>query len=126
MERGLSPSKERSSYAPFTQKAAIQYWQSLLGLDLWQIKTVRISEMQVLDDYFDALPGHEFVGVCIDNESLCATIYHTRKLLDDDILHELLHVRFQDWTEDEVVHCTAKLQASVDHQWIVSEVRAAV
>ena len=89
---------------------SIEFWQSLLGLGNWQINTIRISEMQVIDDHYGDIPGHEFVGVTIDNEFLRATIYHTRSIFEDDIIHELLHVRFQEWSEEEVVHSTNKLQ----------------
>ena len=66
--------------------------------------------MQVIDDKYGDMPGHEFVGVAIDNESCFATIYHTRSIYEDDIIHELLHVRFQEWSEEEVVNSTRELQ----------------
>jgi len=29
-------------------------------------------------------------------------LYHDRDLTERDVIHELLHVRYPDWTEDQV------------------------
>jgi hypothetical protein len=38
-----------------------------------------------------------------------AVIYHDRDLTEEDIVHELLHVKYPDWTEDQVNLETDKL-----------------
>lgn len=82
-------------------------WQAYFGLDDWVIDTERISIYQVSDEFCRV--GHEFVGVSQDLTQKHATIHHTRKLLEDDIIHELLHVRYPNWSEEEVVHQTEVL-----------------
>jgi hypothetical protein len=77
-ESDLSLLKSRCNSPSPPQRNSIAFWQLLLGLDNWQIKTVRISELQVIDDHYGDTPGHEFVGVTIDYEIRCAIIYHTR------------------------------------------------
>lgn len=54
-------------------------------------------------------PGHEFVGIHIDPSNKQGTIYHTRDLCEDDVVHELLHVRFPSWSEKKVDQWTADL-----------------
>lgn len=122
-ESDLSLIKSRCNYPSPPQRNSIAFWQLLLGLDNWQIKTIRISEMQVIDDHYGDIPGHEFVGVTIDNAIRCATIYHTRSIFEDDIIHELLHVRFQDWTEEEVVNSTNKLQQLDDPKSFIAALK---
>lgn len=123
-ENGLSLIKSSCNYPSQTQRDSIEFWQSLLGLGNWQINTIRISEMQVIDDHYGDIPGHEFVGVTIDNEFLRATIYHTRSIFEDDIIHELLHVRFQEWTEEEVVNSTDRLQNLDNPKSFIAELKA--
>ncbi len=45
--------------------------------------------------------GCTLVGVVYDSTS--ATIYTTRDLTEDDIIHELLHVAHPEWPEEQVV-----------------------
>jgi len=81
----------------------IEKWKSKLFLKDWEIITVGISESQVWDEKYDPNPiGHEFVGIEYFKENKKATIYHTRQLKEEDILHELLHVRYPDWSEKQV------------------------
>ena len=91
------------------KRNTIDFWKSVLNLQEWEVICSPISEMQVLDDLYGEMPGHEFVGVVINQQLKIANIYHTRPLLDDDIIHELLHVRFPLWTEEEVNVITNKL-----------------
>lgn len=58
--------------------------------------------MQVTDIWFNNSPGHEFVGIEIHAEDNTAILYHTRPILEDDIIHELLHVRYPKWSEQKV------------------------
>ena len=80
----------------------INKWQVLLGLSDWVILCESISEHQVVDEMEENTHGHEFVGIHIDFTNKIGTIYHTRKLKEDDIVHELLHVRFHSWSEEKV------------------------
>ena len=80
----------------------INKWQVLLGLSDWIILCESISEDQVVDDMEENTHGHEFVGIQIDVTNKIGTIYHTRKLKEDDIVHELLHIRFHSWSEEKV------------------------
>ena len=70
--------------------------------------------MQVVDDLNDGKPGNEFVGIAIDFINKKGVIYHTRPLLEDDIIHELLHVRFPDWSEQKVDNWTNLLISQSD------------
>ena len=121
MENDLSLNKNDCvGFAPI-QRDSIEYWQSVLGLWAWKVMCTPISEMQVLDDLYGDQPGHEFVGVVIDDHLKIANIYNTRHLMKDDIIHELLHVRFQAWTEEEVVVWTKKLNESEDPMSLLSQ-----
>lgn len=87
----------------------LEKWQSLLHIHYWTILCEPIDEMQVMDDLKGDMPGHEFVGIAIDFTNLSGIIYHTRPLQEDDIVHELLHVRFPDWSEQKVDYWTSLL-----------------
>jgi hypothetical protein len=49
-------------------------------------------------------PGAALIGVVFDAHA--ATIYHTRLLTAEDVLHELLHVAHPNWSEAVVVRAT--------------------
>ena len=87
----------------------INKWQALLGISDWVILCEPISEDQVVDELEQSSHGHEFVEIYIDFTNQIGTIYHTRELKVDDIIHELLHVRFQSWSEEKVNFWTALL-----------------
>jgi len=80
----------------------IQYWKSFLGINEWEILCESISEMQVVDALDNNTFGHEFVGISINFKLKQGIIHHTRKLEEDDIIHELLHVRYPKWSEQKV------------------------
>ena len=80
----------------------INKWQALLGISDWVILYEPISEDQVIDEIEDNNYGHEFVGIHIDFTNKTGAIFHTRELNEEDILHELLHVRFNSWSEEKV------------------------
>lgn len=91
----------------------INKWQVLLGLSDWVILCESISEDQVVDEMEENTHGHEFVGIHIDFTNKIGTIYHTRKLKEDDIVNELLHVRFNSWSEEKVNFWTDLLLKSL-------------
>ena len=80
----------------------INKWQALLGISDWVILYEPISEDQVVDEKEDNTYGHEFLGIYIDFTNKTGAIFHTRELNEEDILHELLHVRFNSWSEEKV------------------------
>jgi len=85
----------------------IQKWQDKLGISDWNITTERIKPEQVV--YNGAT---EFIGVCFDQEDLCAkeaTIYHDTDLYEEAIIHELLHIRYPTKSEYWVNKKTEKL-----------------
>ena len=78
------------------------YWIDVLGLKGWTITTEAISIEAVT--YADNVPVYDryFVGVEIDREKMTACIYHDRPLNKEYIVHELLHVKYPEWSEDQV------------------------
>ncbi len=62
---------------------------------IWQVATT------------DGRRGCSLVGVVLHEEEAC--IYHTRRLTEEDIVHELLHVAHPAWSEAEVVFHTARI-----------------
>jgi hypothetical protein len=66
--------------------------------------TEAISRFQVTDEL--GRPGAGLIGVVFD--AYQATIYHTRTLTPEDVLHELLHVAHPTWSEAAVVHATTR------------------
>lgn len=80
----------------------IDKWTKELDLTQWSINTKHIDPQSVA--YPDDIPTKDkfFVGIMPQEEALCATIFHDRDLTEEDIVHELLHVKYPDWTEDQV------------------------
>jgi hypothetical protein len=87
----------------------IDKWIKELGLAQWSINTKQINPQSVT--YPDDIPAKDkfFVGIMSQEEALCATIFHDRDLTEEDIVHELLHVKYPDWSEDQVNIETEKL-----------------
>lgn len=82
----------------------IAAWRDFLSI-AQVVETERISPFQVTGE--DGQPGAALIGVTYD--AWRATIYHTRALTAEDIIHELLHVARPQWSEAMVVHDTARL-----------------
>tara|TARA_R110002126_G_scaffold252003_4_gene395202 strand:- start:240 stop:650 length:411 start_codon:yes stop_codon:yes gene_type:complete len=80
----------------------IDKWKAILGLKGWTITTEAIDKKSVI--YEDDVPDSDkyFVGIQIYKESMRARIYHDRPLTDEYVIHELLHVKYPDWSEDQV------------------------
>jgi len=94
------------------RKVAI--WQERLGLATYVIGTERISPLAVCDE--QCRVGNHLVGVVADHAARTATIYHTRRLTTEDVIHELLHVRHPEWSEAEVVAETDRQLANATRQ----------
>lgn len=104
--RNLNLSGGLSKQVNIVAAKPLKIWQFLLGISHWAILCEPIDEMQVLDDLYGTMPGNEFVGIAIDFATETGVIYHTRPLNDDDIVHELLHVRYPEWSEQKVNYWT--------------------
>ena len=78
----------------------VDKWKNKLGLTDWVITTEAISNSQVM--YPNDLDLKEFIGITIDSENKFGIINHTRPLTPFDVIHELLHVKYPSWTEEEV------------------------
>jgi hypothetical protein len=103
--------KERTTTkTKFQSLPLINKWQALLNIPNWKINCESISENQVVDELEGNTSGHEFVGIQIDFKNQIGTIYHTRKLNEDDIIHELIHVKHPSWSEDKVNFWTSLLE----------------
>ena len=100
----IAPSSRKKSHELIIE------WQTFLGISDWNISCQSISEMQVTDSLKGDTNGHEFVGIAINFEARKGIIYHTRTLAEDDIIHELLHVRFPLWSEEKVNYWTNLLE----------------
>jgi len=87
----------------------IEHWKTVLKINDWNIVCQSISEMQVTEALMDDTLGHEFVGIERQFDSKTGILYHTRPLLEDDIIHELLHVRYPEWSEEKVTFWTSLL-----------------
>ena len=85
----------------------IEKWQEKLKISQYSIYCERISKFQVSNDFFER--GHEFVGISTDHQTFQACLYHTRKLKTADIVHELLHVKYPQWSEEQVNNETKRL-----------------
>ncbi len=77
-------------------------WKAVLGLKGWTITTEAIDKKSVVYDPEIPEEDRYYVGVHVDRDTCIATIYHDRDLTEEDIIHELLHVKYPDWTEDQV------------------------
>jgi hypothetical protein len=80
----------------------IQEWKSKLELLHWNITTEEIDPNAVA--YSDDCPEKDryFIGVYPMPTTKKAVIYHDRPLTEEDIVHELLHLRHPDWSEFHV------------------------
>lgn len=75
-------------------------WKTYLEIKEYVIYVEKISIYQVSDDF--CFVGNSFVGISTDHIHKIATIFHTRKLTEEDIIHELLHVKYPNWSEKQV------------------------
>ena len=83
-----------------TNLKMIEFWKSYFDLVDWEIRCEQISMFQVSDEFCRV--GNQLVGIVMNSQIKLATLFHTRKLREEDIIHELLHVRSPAWSEDQV------------------------
>ena len=79
-------------------------WTRRLGVTR-AVRTERTSVWHVTRE--DGRRGCSLVGVVLRPGDE-AVIYHTRRLTEEDVVHELLHVAHPDWDEAAVVRETAR------------------
>ena len=70
----------------------IERWQKKLGLEEWTIDAEQIDPASV--------------GIMPSEVSLHATIFHDRPLAEEDVVHELLHVKYPNESEEWIVNKT--------------------
>ena len=85
-------------------RQAAEGWRQALKVPQ-SVHLVRISRHQVTNERGQR--GCSLVGVVYDEHA--ARIYHTRALMGEDIIHELLHVAHPSWPEEAVVAETDRL-----------------
>jgi hypothetical protein len=85
-------------------RQATEEWRHALKVRQ-SVHLVRISRHQVTNERGQR--GCSLVGVVFDEDA--ARIYHTRALMAEDIVHELLHVAQPSWPEEAVVGETNRL-----------------
>lgn len=105
---------------------SIDKWKNKLGLTEWFILVENIDPNAVTYDDDCPLEDRYYVGIEPNHTKKIATIYHDRDLTEEDIIHELLHVRYPDWTEDKINEET-EILIRLDHadkhglQWEVGQ-----
>ena len=87
----------------------IDKWLKKLELTDWTVELEPINYKQVLYDKECPPDERYFIGVRYNINTKYAVIYHDRDLTEEDIIHELLHVKYNDWSEDQVNKETEKL-----------------
>jgi len=91
------------------------YWCEVLGLDGHRVEVEVISPNQVTDEKGET-GAHLVGGRRITEDSI--VIFTTRRLREDDVVHELLHVRFPEMSEGEVRSETRSLRIARDLNFI--------
>jgi hypothetical protein len=87
----------------------ISRWRRRLDLENYEIRAERVSVFAVCDELCRV--GNSLVGIRADHERREAVVFHTRRLTEADVVHELLHVRHPEWSERQVNARTARLLA---------------
>jgi hypothetical protein len=87
----------------------IEFWKYCLSLTDWKIELESIDPNQVM--YDDEVPGCDryFIGITRDYENKYGLITYGRPMKEEDILHELIHVKHSNFSEDEVNELCDKL-----------------
>ncbi len=92
---------------PMKTTPMLTEWQERLELTDVTVQLERIDPDAVA--YADSVPGSDryFIGIALTAiNPRCYTLYHDRDLADEDICHELLHVKFPDASEELIVKMT--------------------
>lgn len=76
----------------------LKKWQDKLELNHWTIVIKSIESKQVV--FPKDLEFKEFIGIYQDKFNHTGTIYHNIPLYEDAIIHELLHVKYPEASEE--------------------------
>jgi len=99
----------------------IKKWQYHLGLQDWNIIVEEISENQVIDIYSKRIDeSGEFVGINRNFKNKEAILYTTRHIYEDDVIHELIHLRFPKMNETNVECLTNILMRVIENHFVDS------
>ena len=79
---------------------SIAYWLCILELNKYNVRTEKIDREQVI--FPEDIDEEDRYYVGISDEEYEAIIYHDRDLTEEDIVHELLHLRFPSLDEDMI------------------------
>lgn len=79
----------------------LDFWMEILRLTNYMVRVEYISRLQVIGE--DGKEGAGLVGLRFDEDEGYITIVSTRKLKEDDIVHELLHVKYPDWDDHRLI-----------------------
>lgn len=85
-------------------RGATREWAAALGVRQ-DVRLERVHHSQVTDH--TGRRGCSLVGVVWNEARAC--IYHTRRLMGEDIIHEMLHVAHPEWSEPQVVAETERM-----------------
>lgn len=80
----------------------IKRWALFLELTEWSIEVTPIFPEQVLYNADVPYADRYFIGIHREEETKEATIFYDRNMSEEDILHELIHLRYPLYTEEEV------------------------
>ena len=78
--------------------ALIKYWQEVFNIPDWKVNTEQIDLENVSIEWAGET---YFVGITRDFDTKQATIYHDIDLVEESIVHELLHIVFPEPQKDE-------------------------
>lgn len=93
----------------FLTDLIIEQWIWELNLMEWDVTTEAIDDARVM--YAEDCVGDEryFIGISKDEATHQAVIHHMRPLIEEDIIHELLHLANPEKSEEWVVSETNRL-----------------
>ena len=82
----------------------VRKWQKRFGLTDWTIEIEKIlsGAVEYPDDIGD---DNYYIGIeknPINLKTKKTTLYHDVPLYEEAIIHELLHIKHPEWSEDEV------------------------
>ena len=77
----------------------IKKWQDKFQLTGWTITTEAIDKLSVIYDRDCPDEDKYFVGIEIDHIKKTGIIYYDRAITEEDIIHELLHVKYPNKSE---------------------------
>jgi len=84
----------------------IRYWLYILELNNWNVNTEMIDRNQVVFPSDLEEDKKYYVGIVYDFKTKDATLFHDRVITEEDIIHELLHIKFPKFSETNINQLT--------------------